>query len=148
MTARLIALCATLLLAVTAAHAAAPGGVTVSGAWARATPPGAPAGAAYFEATAASGTDRLVGVASPVAKKAMLHRTVTENGNRTMKHVDGVDVGPDSPLAFAPGGYHVMLMGLDQPLKAGDHFPMTLTFEKAGDIQVDVEVRPITAGAD
>ncbi|MCS4504887.1 hypothetical protein KBTX_03154 [wastewater metagenome] len=148
MTNRLITLCATLLLAVTTAHAAAPGGVTVSEAWARATPPGAPAGAAYFKATAASGADRLVGVASPVAKKATLHRTVTENGNRTMKHVDGVDVGPDNPLAFAPGGYHVMLMGLDQPLKAGDRFSMTLTFEKAGDIEVDVEVRPITAGAD
>lgn len=145
---RLIALCATLLLAATTARAADAGGVTVSGAWARATPPGAPAGAAYFRATAASGVDRLVGVASPVAKKAMLHRTVTENGNRTMKHVDTVDVGPDNPLAFSPGGYHVMLMGLDHALEAGDHFPMTLTFEKAGDIEVDVEVRPITAGAD
>jgi periplasmic copper chaperone A len=58
----------------------------------------------------------------------------------TMRPVGPLPVGPGKPLVLAPGGYHVMLMGLKQPLKAGDSFPVTLTFAKAGAINATASV--------
>ena len=63
-----------------------------------------------------------------------------ENGIARMRPVDAVAVAPDAPAVFQPGGYHVMIMGLKGPLKEGETFPLTLTFEKAGDVTVDVMV--------
>jgi copper(I)-binding protein len=58
-----------------------------------------------------------------------------------MREVDGVDLPPNSKVAMQPGdGYHIMLMGLKKPLAAGDKFPMTLRFEKAGKVDVSVKV--------
>lgn len=59
---------------------------------------------------------------------------------RMREVTDGVAVAPGTTVKFAPGGYHIMLMGLKQPLKAGDRFPLTLKFAKAGSVTVDVQV--------
>ena len=68
----------------------------------------------------------------------------------SMQKVDSVDVAPGKDLRFAPGGYHLMLMGLKQPLVAGERFPLTLHFRKAGDVPVEIVVesrrRPNRAG--
>ncbi|MDZ7810154.1 MAG: copper chaperone PCu(A)C [Arhodomonas sp.] len=110
-----------------------------------ATPPALQAGAAYFRVTAEGDGDRLIGVESPVARNTMLHETVSENGNRTMRHVEQVAITPDQPLELVPGGYHVMLMGLEQGLKEGSTFPLTLVFEEAGPVEVEVQVEALDA---
>jgi copper(I)-binding protein len=137
------ALAALLALAV---GALAQGHVQVSGAWARSTPPVSEVGAAYLKIHNGGGDqDRLVGVSSPVAERAEFHTTKNEGGMMKMRPLGAVDVAPGAEVSFHPGGHHVMLIGLKQPLKEGDHFPLTLAFEHAGQVQVDVEVRGMAA---
>lgn len=127
-----------------AAAAAAP--VTATAAWARASAGGAKAGAAYLSlANGGPSADRLLAASTPVAAKAELHTHLNENGVMKMRRVDGVDLPAGGSVEFAPGGLHVMLMGLAKPLAEGDSFPLTLTFEHAGTVTVGVQVR--AAGA-
>lgn len=133
--------CATLAFA----HSFESHGLVVKHPWARATPPGVPTGAVYFGVTSNGAEDTLTGAATPVAARAMLHRTIEKDGQSTMVHVKRVPVGPGKPISFQPGGYHLMLMQLKQPLEEGERFPLTLHFENAGDIRVQVVVEPVTA---
>jgi copper(I)-binding protein len=115
--------------------------IMVENAWARATPGTIKTGGAYMTLVDhGTSADRLIGVATPVAGKAELHVMSEDNGIMKMRPVDAVPVEPGKPTELKPGGYHVMLIDLKQPLKEGDSFPMTLTFEKAGTIQVTVKV--------
>lgn len=115
--------------------------------FARATPPGARSGAVYLSVeNRGDRTDRLVGVSTPVAH-AELHQMSVDAGVMRMRAVSGADVKPGDHLVLHPGGYHVMLMDLKSQLRAGDSFPLTLTFEKAGPIEVNVEVEGMAAGA-
>src|SRR4029078_12404239 len=77
----------------------------------------------------------------------MIHRSAIENGIATIRHVEGIDIAPGAEVSFAPGGTHVMLMGLKKPLKQGEHFTLTLTLERAGDMKVDVPVAGVAGGA-
>jgi copper(I)-binding protein len=115
---------------------------TVTQAWARATPPGLTVGAAYLALTGGSGPDRLVGASSPRASMVQIHVIVESNGVAGMREVDGVDVPAGRTVVLAPGGTHLMLMGLDGPLVAGQDLPLTLEFEHAGRIDVVAKVRP------
>ncbi len=118
--------------------------VEISNAWARATPGKAENGAAYV--TVRSNTaDRLTGVETPVAARAELHEMKMDNGIMKMRQVTGVDLPAGQAVALKPGGEHIMLFGLKQPLRAGESFPLTLDFEKAGKQQVTVKVE--AAGA-
>lgn len=136
----------TLPLAITAAAAlAADGAVEASGAYARATTPGARTGAVYLTMTAQDRPDRLLSVTTPVAEKAELHEIMQREGMSHMHPVDAVAVAPGKPATLAPGGTHIMLMGLRQGLAEGGSFPLTLHFEKAGDVALTVLVR--AAGA-
>lgn len=131
------------------AQAAPPSTIEIMAPWARATPAGAKNGAAYMTIlNKGKEADRLVAVLTTVAKTAAMHRTETENGVMKMLPVDAVDVRAGSQAVFKPGGYHVMLMDLKQPLKEGQSFPMTLTFEKAGKITVTVKVQKMGAADD
>ena len=122
--------------------------VMVMKAYARASAtPGAQSGAAYVSLMAHGDADRLIAVSTPAAKMAGLHKTVEADGVMKMEHVDGIDLPANGMLEMKPGGYHIMLMGLAQPLKEGDEVPVTLTFEKAGDVQVKVKVGGVAAGA-
>jgi len=113
--------------------------VELKDAWARATPGKAENGAAYLTIVS-PGADRLVSLSTPVAKKAQLHTMTTEGGVMKMRPLDGLDVPADQPVTLKPGGAHIMLMGLNQPLQAGQSFPLTLSFEKAGQREVTVAV--------
>lgn len=116
--------------------------VTISHPWARATAGPARAGAAYLTiANHGTTMDRLLAVATPAAKRAMVHTTLMEQGVMKMRPVKAVEVNPGEPTVLRPGGMHVMLMGLAAPLKEGQSFPLTLTFEKAGTVEVMVMVR-------
>ena len=115
--------------------------IMVENAWARATPGNIKTGGAYMTLKdMGTSPDQLVGVSTPVADKAELHIMTEDNGVMKMRPVAAIPVEPGKPTELKPGGYHVMLMGLKNPLKEGDSFPMTLKFEKAGTIQVTVKV--------
>jgi hypothetical protein len=89
--------------------------------------------------------DTITGLSTPVADKAEIHRTVNENGVMRMDAVPTLAVKANDGIAFTPGGLHIMLTGLHQPLKLGDSFPLTLNFTHAGVVTVTVEVAPIKA---
>lgn len=133
-----------LTLAAPAALAQAPA-ATADGFWSRATAASAPNGAA-FGTVSAGAPDRLLSASSPVAERVELHVHEHANGIMRMVRVAGFDLGPGTPLTLAPGGAHIMLMGLKAPLKAGDRFPLTLAFRDAAPVTVQVEVRAPGAG--
>ena len=126
-------------LLISGGAAAQTGQIEVKDAWARATPGKAENGAAYLtiETPAA---DKLVAVSSPAAKKTGLHTMTTEGGIMKMRPLDRIEVPANQPVTLKPGGIHIMLQGLNEPLQAGKSFPLTLTFEKAGQRQVEVAV--------
>jgi copper(I)-binding protein len=110
--------------------------------WARATAtPSVPsAGYLVIENTGTEG-DRLLGANSSAAARVELHRTVIEDGIARMRPApDGVILPADAIVELAPGGYHFMLMGLALPLAAGTRVPLTLRFERAGEVEVELAV--------
>jgi copper(I)-binding protein len=119
------------------------GDLAVGQAWARATAPEATAGAAYFSITNGGAVpDRLTGVTSPAAGTAQLHQaTRTADGIMSMTAMEqGLVVSPGETVTLKPGGVHIMLMGLAQPLKQGETLPLTLTFEKAGTVTIVAKI--------
>jgi periplasmic copper chaperone A len=123
------------------AHEYKLGDLRIGHPWARATPGHSPNGAAYLTlSTEGAQSDRLTSVATPVAAKAELHTHLMEGNVMKMRPVEAIEIAPGAPIVLQPGGLHVMLMGLKAPLKEGDRFPLTLTFEHAGNIEVEVVV--------
>lgn len=114
--------------------------------FARATPPGAKTGAVFFTVyNTRNEGDRLVRASTPIASGAVIHQMVTEGGVMKMRAVPSVEVRPGGRLELTPNGYHLMLVDLKQPLKAGEKFPLTLTFLHAGSILVSVSVEEMAA---
>ena len=135
---RILLFAAVAMLAVATASAQT-GQLQVENAWARATPGRSETGAAYLTIESPTG-DRLVAASTPVAKKAGLHTMEMSGMVMKMRPIAGVDIPAGQPVTLAPGGMHIMLLGLKQPLKAGQSFPLTLRFEKAGTRTVTVAV--------
>ena len=99
-------------------------------------------GAGYLAITnTGKAADRLMGATTPVANHVEMHRSMEMNGMAMMHPVDGgLAIAPGTTAVFAPGGYHLMLVGLKQPLTAGASFPVTLKFQKAGAVTVQFTV--------
>jgi copper(I)-binding protein len=116
------------------------GGLTVGHPFARATAPGQPVGGAFMTITNAGPDDRLLSVSAANAASVELHTMKMEGDVMRMREVDGIPLPAGQTVKLQSGGYHVMLMGLKAPLKAGDRFPATLKFEKAGELKVEVKV--------
>jgi copper(I)-binding protein len=122
--------------------------IEVSHVWARATAAMGKTGAVYLTVVN-KGTvdDRLVSAATDVAAKAELHETISDKGVMKMRPVPGLDIKAGATATLEPGKVHLMLTGLKAPLKVGQTFPVTLTFEKAGTLPVTVTVeKPGAAG--
>lgn len=118
-------------------------GLHIDRPYARATVTNQASGGAYLTIENKGKTsDRLIAASSPVAKRVEIH-TMSMDGNvMKMREVDGIELKPSAKVEMKPGGgYHLMLMGLQQPLKAGEKFSLTLTFEKAGKTEVSVIVQ-------
>jgi copper(I)-binding protein len=98
-------------------------------------------GAVYLTITDTGAPDTLTNVATPVAATAELHRSFDDNGVMKMRQVPALPIEPGKPVTLAPGGYHIMLMGLKQTLKEGDSFPVTLSFAKAGPVTATATVQ-------
>lgn len=104
-------------------------------------PPVSRIGAVYMTiANRGAGDDRLIAAATPAAERAEVHTHVHAGGMMKMQPVESVDLPAGHGVTFEPGGLHVMLMQLRAPLKAGETFPMTLSFERAGTLEVTVTV--------
>jgi copper(I)-binding protein len=132
-----------LALAAVAAHAGdAP---VVTGAWSRATPPGVSVGAAYLVITGGDKDDRLTGASSERAEMVELHDVVEEDGVAKMRSMEVVEIPAGKRVELAPKGTHLMLMGLDAPLVAGQTYALVLQFAASGEQKVTVTVREATA---
>jgi copper(I)-binding protein len=118
----------------------------IESAWARASlTPRSPVAAYVSIHNTGADADRLVAVRTEVSKRSMVHNQVTRDGISRMRPIDGVAVPGGGKFVMKPGGHHIMLMGLETPLKKGDSFPLTLVFERAGEMTVRVEVLGATA---
>lgn len=145
-----IAMTLTLASAISFARAAevTVGELAIVSAWARATPPGAKVGGAYVTVeNRGDADDRLLSAASPVARSATPHQTIEENGIAKMRPLEEATVPAGGRLEMQPGATHMMLTGLSAPLKEGEHVPVTLVFETAGSVTVELEVAAMGADA-
>lgn len=129
------------VLMVVSATASASDAIKVTSAWARPplTPGGAAAAYISLENTGTGG-DRLVGIKSDAAKRIMLHTHMMEDGIAKMRQVEAIDLPTGGVLRMRPGGHHVMLTGPGAGIREGARFPLTLTFEEAGEVTIEVEV--------
>lgn len=124
------------------------GTIVIDQAWARATVGTARPGGAYLTITNRGSTpDRLVSAESPNTARIELHRSMMDGGMMRMAPVGTIDIPAGGSVKFAPGGYHLMLMGLKTPMVAGKPVPLVLVFEKAGRITVAIKVEPLGGGA-
>ena len=123
------------------------GDLVISQAWSRATPKGAKTGGGYLTIeNNGSAPDRLIGGSSDVASSVQVHEMSMEGGVMKMRPVEnGLSVEPGKTVKLAPGGYHLMMMDLKQPLKRGDKVPVTLEFEKAGKVTLSLDVEGVGA---
>jgi copper(I)-binding protein len=121
------------------------GPIRIEGAWARATPPGGKVGGAFITLLNTGDVpDRLVSASSAIAERVELHTHIMNGNVMRMREVEGgIPLPPGETVKLQPGGFHIMLLGLNQGLAAGSRFPLTVTFEKAGSLQVDVPVEAI-----
>jgi len=119
-------------------------GLEISQAWARKTGSRTASAAVYLEVKNTSDEmETLLSVSSARAAMATIHRSIEQDGIMRMEMQEEQEIAPGKTIAFEPGGMHIMLMRLDQPLLQGQLFPVTLTFEHAGDVTVYVEVTGI-----
>jgi len=114
--------------------------VSVENPWARPTPPSAKLGAGYLTVLNAGAADRLVGAASPAAARVEMHVTLRDGEVMRMREVKAFDLPAKGRLELKPAGAHLMFIDLKRPFKQGDKVPVTLKFEKAGEVKVELLV--------
>ena len=123
------------------AHEYTAGELHIEHPWSREMPAVAPTAAAYFVVhNKGAEADRLLSVSTPHAGKAELHEHIHADGLMKMQQVQNVAIPAGGEVKFEPMGYHVMLFNLKQQAKDGERFPLTLTFEKAGAVEVEIAV--------
>ncbi len=125
------------------------GAIEIGQPWARATPPTAESGGGFLAITNTGTTpDRLIAVKSPAADKVEIHEMKMDGNIMRMREVEkGIEIPPGATVELKPGGFHVMFMGLKAPFAKDAKVPLTLVFEKAGSIDVDLMVQAMGAQA-
>lgn len=126
------------------AHDYKAGSVRIDHPFAMPTPPGAQVGGVWLKTLVNSGAqpDRLVRASTPVAGRVEIHTLSTEGGVARMRELDSLALAPGQRIEMRPqAGEHLMLAQLKQPLKEGEHFPLTLEFERGGKVEVKVYVQ-------
>ncbi|ADZ71724.1 copper chaperone PCu(A)C [Polymorphum gilvum] len=123
------------------------GDLVIKDPWTRATPPNAMAGGGFLTITNTGGADdTLVSAASPVAGRVELHEMAVVDGVMKMREMQGgIPVPAGQTVALEPGGLHVMFMDLKEPLTEGGMAAVTLTFEKAGSVDIEMPIAKIGA---
>jgi len=124
------------------------GDIQVEGAWSRATAPGQEAAGVDFSITSKLAAT-LLGVSSPASRTVEMHSMAHEKGVMKMREVKAIELPAGKRVDLGASGYHLMLVGLKAPLKAGDDIPLTLTIKVAKKpavkVETKAEVRPLTA---
>lgn len=132
---------------IAAAHEIRAEDLVIEHPWARASIGAARTGAAYMTIrNEGAAADRLVAAASEAAEKVELHAHIAEGDIMRMRPAEAIEIPAGGSVELRPGGLHLMLMGLRYPLKEGEVFPATLTFERAGEVRIGVEVEAAAAG--
>lgn len=127
------------------AHDMKHGGIMVEQPWARASAGPAKAGAVYMVlSNMGHDMDRLIGAKSTLADRTEVHNHIMENGVMKMRQVEAIEVAPGTPTILQPGGLHIMFMGLKEPFIEGQKLPMTLVFEKAGEVPFEFVVQGVS----
>lgn len=123
------------------AHEYKAGALVIGHPWARATLPGAKVGGGYLSITNnGSVPDRLTGFSSSIADRGEMHEMSTSGGVMRMREIKGLEIKPGETVAFKPGGNHLMFMDIKEPLVEGKPVKVTLTFERAGAVEVEFVV--------
>jgi periplasmic copper chaperone A len=120
--------------------------VRIEDPWARATPPGAKVGAGYMKITSGA-PDRLIGASSPAAARVELHLTLKDGEVMRMREVKAYDIPAKGGFTLAPGGAHSMLVDIKAPFTQGAKIPLTLRFERAGEVKTELAVRGLRSTA-
>jgi len=125
------------------------GSLTITGGFSRATLPNAPVGGGFLTITnTGSEDDRLLSATSPVAGEVQIHEMKMEGDVMKMAQLpDGLPIPAGQTVTLQPGGFHLMFMQLKQALVEGTKLPVTLTFEKAGTVEVELDIEGIAATA-
>jgi len=128
------------------AHSFEKGELQIRHPWSRATPPGAKVGVGYLEIrNNGAQPDRLLSASTSVAQRVEMHVTERAGEVAKMRQLRAFEVPGRERLTLEPGGAHLMLVDLVQPLKKGERFSMTLRFERAGELEVQFEVQEMGA---
>ncbi|MEG6508523.1 copper chaperone PCu(A)C [Methyloligella sp. 2.7D] len=129
------------------AHDVTKDGLKIVHPWSRATPGGVEVGVGYLKIeNKGAEADRLTGGTTPIAKMLQVHQMTMTDGVMKMRHLkDGLEIPAGKTVELKPGGNHLMLMGLKQPIVKGEPFKAVLHFEKAGDVEVTFKVEAIGA---
>ena len=139
---RLLLLSAALAASVALAHNHQKGDIQVHHPWSRATPPGAKVGVGYMEIrNRGKQPDRLVSASTTVAKRVEMHVTQRDGDIAKMRQLKAFEIPGGERMLLAPDGAHLMLVDLVAPLKRGERFKITLRFERAGDLEIEMEVQ-------
>lgn len=118
----------------------ADGSIKIEDAWARVTIPSRPAAGYMVIRNQGDQLDRFVSGTSALVERVEIHTHLMEEGVMRMRRVENVDVPGGADVKFAPGGFHLMMFGLNRALKKGEVLPVTLIFENAGEIEVEFRV--------
>lgn len=130
------------------AHEVSADGLRIAHPFASPTPPGAPNGAAYLDISADDASLTLVGASSPVSDVVEIHTMSMEDGTMRMRRLEELAVPAGETIKMRPGdGVHLMLIGLQDKLEAGDKFPMTLEFAELDSLEVEVWVQEPAQGS-
>lgn len=130
------------------AHEVSEDGLRIAHPFATPTPPGAPNGAAYLDISADDTSLTLIGASTPISEVVEIHSMSMDNGTMRMRRLDELAVPADTTVKMRPGnGVHLMLIGLQERLKSGDKFPMTLKFAERDSLKVEVWVQEPMEGS-
>ena len=137
-----LALALALLAPAAIGHNHEKGDIQVRHPWSRATPPGAKVGVAYMEIRNRGGqSDKLLAASTPIARAVEMHVTQRDGEVMKMRQVQAFEIPARERYELRPGGSHLMLVDLARPLKQGERLPLTLRFERAGEMEIQVEVQ-------
>ena len=121
--------------------------VQIEKPWMRATAPGARVAGGYMTIRNQGAADKLVSMSSPAAARVEMNVHVNDNGVMKMREVSAYDVSAKSAFELKPGGAHLMFIEPKRPFKEGDKLPVTLKFEKAGEVKAEFVVGGMGATA-
>ncbi|QWD40456.1 copper chaperone PCu(A)C [Polynucleobacter paneuropaeus] len=122
------------------------GSIKIENAYTRATAPGQQVAGGFMKIENKGAADQLISASSPAAGEVQLHQMSMEGNVMKMGQVKDIVVPANGSVDLKPGGYHIMLMNIKAPLKAGETVPVKLKFAKAGEVEVKLPVNAVGSG--